>query len=238
MYFVWPAFFSISIPFLVSTNFISWGMFWNIPIPGVYSWCFGASENPLGAEYIFLEKQAGFIMIDVWHSTKWKQKVHILDILDQVSLNARGPFLWTPGVPAQPFQKRLSALKNSLQVACHITSKSQATYTSLLWHDNLNSRNSFVNSEDPSCIIIIGNRQSTSAYIIMQIGYSELIITTVQSLRIWKDLFTTKTWCLRSRWKAEGKRHPTVQTLYNSYLVWCLWDNNTVSQAIKDQNAL
>ena len=59
-------------------------MFWNIPIPGVYSWCFGASENPLGAEYIFLEKQAGFIMIDVWHSTKWKQKVHILDILDQV----------------------------------------------------------------------------------------------------------------------------------------------------------
>ena len=96
-------------------------------------------------------------------------------------------------------KKRLSALKNSLQVACHITSKSQATYTSLLWHDNLNSRNSFVNSEDPTCIIIIGNRQSTSAYIIMQIGYSELIITTVQSLRIWKDLFTTKTWCLRSR---------------------------------------
>ncbi|RWQ91924.1 phosphotransferase enzyme family protein [Paecilomyces variotii] len=51
----------------------------NLPVPRVYAWCSRASENPLGAEYILMEKQAGIILTDVWDTMKGKQKVQILD---------------------------------------------------------------------------------------------------------------------------------------------------------------
>ncbi|KAL4802390.1 kinase-like domain-containing protein [Aspergillus unguis] len=51
----------------------------NIPVPRVYAWSSRASENPLGAEYILMEKQAGVVLTSVWDSLKGKQKVQILD---------------------------------------------------------------------------------------------------------------------------------------------------------------
>ncbi|OJJ73162.1 hypothetical protein ASPBRDRAFT_73611 [Aspergillus brasiliensis CBS 101740] len=50
----------------------------NLPVPRVYAWC-SRSENPLGAEYILMEKQAGIVLADVWDTMKGKQKVQILD---------------------------------------------------------------------------------------------------------------------------------------------------------------
>ncbi|PYH95616.1 phosphotransferase enzyme family protein [Aspergillus ellipticus CBS 707.79] len=44
-----------------------------------HAWSSRASENPLGAEYILMEKQAGVVLTDVWDSIKGKQKVQILD---------------------------------------------------------------------------------------------------------------------------------------------------------------
>ncbi|EAW09982.1 phosphotransferase enzyme family protein [Aspergillus clavatus NRRL 1] len=51
----------------------------NLPVPRVYAWCSRASENPLGAEYILMEKQAGIVLTNVWDTMKGKQKVQILD---------------------------------------------------------------------------------------------------------------------------------------------------------------
>ncbi|OJJ51118.1 hypothetical protein ASPZODRAFT_148466 [Penicilliopsis zonata CBS 506.65] len=51
----------------------------NLPVPRVYAWSSRASENPLGAEYILMEKQAGVVLTDVWDTIKGKQKVQILD---------------------------------------------------------------------------------------------------------------------------------------------------------------
>ncbi|OGM49765.1 hypothetical protein ABOM_001786 [Aspergillus bombycis] len=51
----------------------------SLPVPRVYAWSSRASENPLGAEYILMEKQAGVLLTDVWDIIKEKQKVQILD---------------------------------------------------------------------------------------------------------------------------------------------------------------
>ncbi|KAL2854740.1 kinase-like domain-containing protein [Aspergillus pseudodeflectus] len=51
----------------------------NLPVPRVYAWCSRVSGNPVGAEYIFMEKQAGIILTNVWDTLKGKQKVQILD---------------------------------------------------------------------------------------------------------------------------------------------------------------
>ncbi|RLL93367.1 hypothetical protein CFD26_102036 [Aspergillus turcosus] len=51
----------------------------NLPVPRVYAWSSRASETPLGAEYILMEKQAGVVLTDVWDTIKGKQKVQILD---------------------------------------------------------------------------------------------------------------------------------------------------------------
>ena len=51
----------------------------NLPVPRVYAWSSQASENPLGAEYILMEKQDGVALTDVWDTIKGKQKVRILD---------------------------------------------------------------------------------------------------------------------------------------------------------------
>ncbi|OJD24357.1 hypothetical protein ACJ73_04292 [Blastomyces percursus] len=52
-------------------------------IPRVYAWNSRASENPVGAEYIIMEKQAGVMFSDVWESMKGKQKAQIvLQVVD------------------------------------------------------------------------------------------------------------------------------------------------------------
>ncbi|KAL3460871.1 hypothetical protein BJX64DRAFT_289811 [Aspergillus heterothallicus] len=51
----------------------------NLPVPRVYAWSSRASENPLGAEYILMEKQAGVVLTNVWDTIKGKQKVQVLD---------------------------------------------------------------------------------------------------------------------------------------------------------------
>ncbi|RAK99971.1 uncharacterized protein BO80DRAFT_456099 [Aspergillus ibericus CBS 121593] len=51
----------------------------SLPVPRVYAWSSRASENPLGAEYILMEKQAGVVLTEVWDTIKAKQKVQILD---------------------------------------------------------------------------------------------------------------------------------------------------------------
>ncbi|KAL2869488.1 phosphotransferase enzyme family protein [Aspergillus lucknowensis] len=50
-----------------------------LPVPRVYAWSSRASENHPGAEYIFMEKQAGVPLTNVWDTIKGKQKVQILD---------------------------------------------------------------------------------------------------------------------------------------------------------------
>lgn len=45
----------------------------------MYAWSSRASENPLGAEYILMEKQGGVVLTDVWDTIKGKQKARILD---------------------------------------------------------------------------------------------------------------------------------------------------------------
>ncbi|PYI14453.1 hypothetical protein BO99DRAFT_450233 [Aspergillus violaceofuscus CBS 115571] len=52
--------------------------FLSLPVPRVYAWSSRASENSLGAEYIFMEKQAGVVLSDVWDTMKGKQKVQIV----------------------------------------------------------------------------------------------------------------------------------------------------------------
>ncbi|KAI2738009.1 hypothetical protein DTO012A8_9992 [Penicillium roqueforti] len=47
----------------------------NLPVPRVYAWSSRAPENPLGAEYIIMEKQSGVVLNDVWDTVKEKQKV-------------------------------------------------------------------------------------------------------------------------------------------------------------------
>ncbi|KMU77095.1 hypothetical protein CISG_06133 [Coccidioides immitis RMSCC 3703] len=55
----------------------------HLPVPKVYAWSSKASENPVGAEYIIMEKQAGVMLSDVWESMKGKQKAHIvLQVVD------------------------------------------------------------------------------------------------------------------------------------------------------------
>lgn len=51
----------------------------HLPVPRVYAWSSRASENPLGAEYILMEKQVGVALTDLWDIIKGKQKVRILD---------------------------------------------------------------------------------------------------------------------------------------------------------------
>ncbi|KAJ5958882.1 phosphotransferase enzyme family protein [Penicillium vulpinum] len=51
----------------------------DLPVPRVYAWSSRASENPLGAGYIYMEKQAGVVLTDVWDTIKGRQKVRILD---------------------------------------------------------------------------------------------------------------------------------------------------------------
>ncbi|KAJ5585281.1 phosphotransferase enzyme family protein [Penicillium hispanicum] len=50
-----------------------------LPVPRVYGWSSQKSENPLGAEYILMEKQAGVVLTDVWDTIKGTQKIQILD---------------------------------------------------------------------------------------------------------------------------------------------------------------
>ncbi|PLB44200.1 phosphotransferase enzyme family protein [Aspergillus steynii IBT 23096] len=55
-----------------------------LPVPRVYAWSSRASDNPVGAEYIIMEKQAGVTLSDVWENMKGKQKAQI--VLQIVSL--------------------------------------------------------------------------------------------------------------------------------------------------------
>ncbi|PLB55863.1 phosphotransferase enzyme family protein [Aspergillus steynii IBT 23096] len=71
MDFVWPS-------FLFYCDFFLRNVL-ELPVPKVYAWSSRASENPLGAEYIFMEKQAGVVLTDVWDTIKGKQKIQILD---------------------------------------------------------------------------------------------------------------------------------------------------------------
>ncbi|PYI27434.1 phosphotransferase enzyme family protein [Aspergillus indologenus CBS 114.80] len=50
-----------------------------LPVPRVYAWSSRATENPLRAEYILMEKQAVVVLSDVWDTMKGKQKVQIVD---------------------------------------------------------------------------------------------------------------------------------------------------------------
>ncbi|OAL72449.1 hypothetical protein A7D00_3450 [Trichophyton violaceum] len=49
----------------------------HFPIPKVYAWS-SRSDNPVGVEYIIMEKQPGVMLRDVWTTMKGKQKASIL----------------------------------------------------------------------------------------------------------------------------------------------------------------
>jgi hypothetical protein len=50
----------------------------HLPIPRIYAWNSRVSDNPVGAEYIIMEKQSGVILTDVWDNIKGSQKAEIL----------------------------------------------------------------------------------------------------------------------------------------------------------------
>ncbi|EEP77649.1 predicted protein [Uncinocarpus reesii 1704] len=50
----------------------------HLPVPKVYAWHSRAAENPTGAEYIIMEKQAGVILSDVWDDMSGNGKAHII----------------------------------------------------------------------------------------------------------------------------------------------------------------
>jgi hypothetical protein len=51
----------------------------NLPVPKIYAWNSKASESPVEAEYMLMEKQTGVVLTDVWDTLKGKQKLRILD---------------------------------------------------------------------------------------------------------------------------------------------------------------
>lgn len=78
-----------------------------LPVLRVYAWSSRASENPLGAEYIFMEKQAGVVLTDVWDTIKGKQKA--------------GPGGWHGKAPRDHtiLEIRVPILKDDLAGNCH-----------------------------------------------------------------------------------------------------------------------
>ncbi|KAI1907660.1 hypothetical protein LOZ61_005992 [Ophidiomyces ophidiicola] len=50
----------------------------HLPVPKVYAWSSRAPDNPVGAEYIIMEKQAGMMLSDAWGNMKGKQKAQIV----------------------------------------------------------------------------------------------------------------------------------------------------------------
>ena len=50
----------------------------HLPIPRIYTWNSRLSDNPVGAEYIIMEKQPGVILNDVWDNMTGSQKAEIL----------------------------------------------------------------------------------------------------------------------------------------------------------------
>ncbi|BCR96680.1 phosphotransferase family protein [Aspergillus luchuensis] len=61
-----------------------------LPVLRVYTWSSRTSENPLGAEYIIMEKQAGVVLTDVWDSLKGRQKAQVLDQIVDIQRRLAG----------------------------------------------------------------------------------------------------------------------------------------------------
>ncbi|OJZ91485.1 hypothetical protein ASPFODRAFT_66087 [Aspergillus luchuensis CBS 106.47] len=55
-----------------------------------FTWSSRTSENPLGAEYIIMEKQAGVVLTDVWDSLKGRQKAQVLDQIVDIQRRLAG----------------------------------------------------------------------------------------------------------------------------------------------------
>ncbi|RAL07047.1 aminoglycoside phosphotransferase family protein [Aspergillus homomorphus CBS 101889] len=54
-----------------------------LPVPQVYAWSSRAAENPVGAEFILMEKQPGVMLSDVWDSLKGKSRAQlVLQVVD------------------------------------------------------------------------------------------------------------------------------------------------------------
>lgn len=49
-----------------------------LPVPKVHAWSSRASDNPVGTEYIIMEKQTGTMLSDVWETMRGKQKTRIV----------------------------------------------------------------------------------------------------------------------------------------------------------------
>ncbi|EER39999.1 phosphotransferase enzyme family protein [Histoplasma capsulatum H143] len=50
----------------------------HLPVPKVHAWSSRASDNPVGAEYVIMEKQTGTMLSDVWETMRGKQKAQIV----------------------------------------------------------------------------------------------------------------------------------------------------------------
>ncbi|KAF1842086.1 phosphotransferase enzyme family protein [Cucurbitaria berberidis CBS 394.84] len=50
----------------------------HLPIPQIYAWNSGLVDNPVGAEYIIMEKQPGIVLNDLWDNMEGPQKAEIL----------------------------------------------------------------------------------------------------------------------------------------------------------------
>ncbi|KAL2856458.1 phosphotransferase enzyme family protein [Aspergillus pseudoustus] len=78
-----------------------------LPVPEIYAWSSRSSENPIGAEYILMEKQSGIPLDDVWATMHGKQKAQlVLQIVEfektlaATKLTKSGSLYYADDVPA------------------------------------------------------------------------------------------------------------------------------------------
>ncbi|CDM26530.1 Protein kinase-like domain [Penicillium roqueforti FM164] len=128
-----------------------------------------------------------------------------------------------PGQYQPSLSKKLPSLQNYLKVAPHVLPENKATHASVLWHGDLHAQNIFVDPADPSRIVELSTG-SPLAHVRFLRRFGEGRFPTVDSM----DLDEQR----------KAKALHRAQTLHNLYIVRCLQLNETVFQAIQDQNTL
>ncbi|KAI2708403.1 hypothetical protein CBS147332_6464 [Penicillium roqueforti] len=145
-----------------------------------------------------------------------------------------------PGQYQPSLSKKLPSLQNYLKVAPHVLPENKATHASVLWHGDLHSQNIFVDPADPSRIVGIIDWQSVSACpLFTQVGRPAFLdYNGPVPEDLGKVAFPPNFDSMDLDEQRKAKALHRAQTLHNLYLVRCLQLNETVFQAIQDQNTL
>ncbi|PKY00206.1 hypothetical protein P168DRAFT_313430 [Aspergillus campestris IBT 28561] len=177
--------------------------------------------------------------LDIDHGP-WSTITELVTAVAQREIAVAEVGLRYPLMPeAQPFQKKLSALGNYLKVAPHVLPENKATHASALWHGDLHSQDIFVDPEDPSRVVGIIDWQSASACpLFMQAGRPAFLdYNGPVPEDLGKAPLPPNFDAMDPDEQRKAKALHRGQTLHNLYLVRCLQVNETIFQAIQDQNA-